>query len=31
VQKDIHSSMTTKEKGMVVKLDMTNGFDHVRI
>lgn len=29
VQEAIHSSHTTKEKGMVIKLDMANAFDRV--
>jgi hypothetical protein len=30
VQEAIHSSVQAKGKGMVVKLDMANAFDHVR-
>jgi hypothetical protein len=29
VQEAIHSSVTSKSKGMVIKLDMANAFDHV--
>jgi hypothetical protein len=29
VQEDIHSSASSKSKGMVVKLDMANAFDRV--
>jgi hypothetical protein len=30
VQEVIHTSFEVKEKGMVIKLDMENAFDHVR-
>jgi len=30
VQEAIHSSIKAKGKGMVIKLDMANVFDHVR-
>jgi hypothetical protein len=30
VQEAIHTSVKTKGKGMVIKLDMANAFDHVR-
>jgi hypothetical protein len=30
VQEAIHSNYSSKEKGMVIKLDMANAFDHVR-
>jgi len=30
VQEAIHSSMSPKEKGMVVKLDLANSFDRVK-
>ena len=31
VQEAIHSRQLRKEKGMVVKLDLANAFDHVRL
>ena len=31
VQDTIHSSSQRKEKGMLIKLDMQNGFDRVKI
>jgi hypothetical protein len=30
VQEVVHSSIWAKGKGMVLKLDMDNAFDHVR-
>lgn len=30
VQEEIHSSLHQKEKGMAIKLDVANAFDHVR-
>jgi hypothetical protein len=30
VQEAIHSSRERKDKGMVLKLDMANAFDHVK-
>ena len=31
VQDSIHSSFLRKEKGMIIKLDMKNAFDHVKL
>ena len=30
VQEALHSSFQRKEKGMIIKLDMKNAFDHVK-
>jgi len=31
IQEAIHSSMQRKEKGIIIKLDMANAFDRVRL
>ena len=31
VQEDLHSSFLRKEKGMIIKLDMKNAFDQVKL